>query len=121
MLYFMFSHLSGYQSSSIFINTVSYLLQNSQDDKTLAILVRIISGALSMRASLELNDQTADNTLVLVKQAHENALREAMNFGTFTEIFQESSKSSSVKQTCLERYCCNVATLLRYFWMHFIF
>lgn len=73
-----------------------------------------------MRASLELNDQTVDNTLVLVKQAHENALREAMNFGTFTEIFQESNNSSFVKQTCLERYCCNVATLLRYFWFYIL-
>lgn len=95
---------------------MSYLLQNSQDDKTLALLVRIISGTLAMRATLESTEQDSNRILFLVRQAHENALREAINAVALPEgLPQDDKKAVKARQeTCLERFCHNTSILLRF-------
>lgn len=94
-------------------------MQNSQDDQTLAILVRIIMGSLSMRASIESTDQSPESNkiLSLLRQAYENGLREALNAinlpeKCYVEDFRMSKNAR--RETCLERFCHNVATLLRF-------
>ncbi|XP_061378023.1 integrator complex subunit 5 isoform X2 [Danaus plexippus] len=104
--------LVSYNFPSEFVSTISYLLQHSRSDTTLALLVRIISGTSNMHIP---NDEALDTERYqeFVKTGVEYALRDAMIADTqIKKCFIENVPND--QKTFLHHLCLNIITLLRW-------
>ncbi|XP_059048319.1 LOW QUALITY PROTEIN: integrator complex subunit 5 [Achroia grisella] len=101
---------------SEFVNTISYFLQYSRNDTTLALLVRIISGTINMHIPNDSPDINMDTERYqnLIKTGVEYGLRHAMISDTeIKRIFIEDNVPEDQK-TYLHHYCLNIIQLLRW-------
>ncbi|KAL4704073.1 hypothetical protein ACJJTC_004419 [Scirpophaga incertulas] len=99
-----------------FVRTISYLLQYSRNDTTLAILVRIISGTISMHIPNDTPDVSMDTEWYqnLINTGVEYALRGATMADTeIKRCFIEENVPEDQK-TYLHYFCLNVIKLLRW-------
>lgn len=106
---------TGYNLPSEFVTTISYLLQYSRNDTTLALLVRIISGTITMHTPNDTTEISTDTERYqhLVKIGVEYALRESMTSDTqIKRCFIEGNVPEDQK-TYLHYFCLNVIKLLR--------
>ncbi|XP_028161346.1 integrator complex subunit 5 isoform X1 [Ostrinia furnacalis] len=108
--------LVSYNQPSEFISTVSYLLQYARDDSTLALLVRIISGTITMHVPNDGSDVIMDSDRYqgFIKTAVEHALRDAVLADTeIKRCFIEDNVPKDQK-TYVHYYCLNIIKLLRW-------
>ncbi|KAL0892452.1 hypothetical protein ABMA27_015562, partial [Loxostege sticticalis] len=108
--------LVSYNLPSEFVSTISYLLQYSRDDTTLALLVRIISGTITMHVPNDTPDINMDTERYqsYIKTGVEYALRDAMISDTeIKKCFIDDSVLEDQK-TYLHYYCLNIIKLLRW-------
>ncbi|KAJ8732254.1 hypothetical protein PYW08_014984 [Mythimna loreyi] len=108
--------LVSYNLPSEFVSTISYLLQYSRDDSTLALLVRIISGTITMHVPNDSPDISMDTERYqnFVKTGVEYALRDAMLSDDEIKIsFLEGGVPKDAK-TYLHHFCENIIKLLRW-------
>ncbi|XP_063821189.1 uncharacterized protein LOC135071326 [Ostrinia nubilalis] len=106
----------SYNQPSEFISTVSYLLQYARDDSTLALLVRIISGTITMHVPNDGPDVIMDSDRYqgFIKTAVEHALRDAVLADTeIKRCFIEDNVPKDQK-TYVHYYCLNIIKLLRW-------
>ncbi|XP_045534230.1 integrator complex subunit 5 [Papilio machaon] len=109
--------LVGSTLPSEFVSTISYLLQYSRNDTTLALLVRIMSGTITMHTPNDSTDISTDTERYqnLIKTGVEYALREAMMSDTqIKKCFIENTVKSNDVKTYLHHYCLNIIKLLRW-------
>ncbi|CAK1603882.1 unnamed protein product [Parnassius mnemosyne] len=105
-----------YNLPSEFVSTISYLLQHSRNDTTLALLVRIISGTITMHTPNDSTEISTDTERYqnFIKTGVEYALRESMMSDTqIKRCFIEGSVPEDEK-TYLHYFCLNIITLLRW-------
>ncbi|XP_072940558.1 integrator complex subunit 5 isoform X2 [Epargyreus clarus] len=105
-----------YNQPSEFVSTISYLLQYSRDDKTLALLVRIISGTITMHVPNDSPDINMDTERYqeYITTGVEYGLRDAMISDTqIKKCFVEGTVPEDQK-TYLHFYCLNIIKLLRW-------
>lgn len=110
----MFKFL-GYTQPSEFISTISYFLQYSRNDTTLALLVRIISGTITMHTPNDSTDINMDMERYqnFIKTGVEYGLRDSMISDTQIKHFFVEDKVPSDLKTYLHHYCLNIIKLLR--------
>ncbi|KAJ0180096.1 hypothetical protein K1T71_004687 [Dendrolimus kikuchii] len=108
--------LVGYNLPSEFVSTISYLLQHSRNDTTLALLVRIISGTITMHSPNETPDINMDTERYqnYIKTGVEYALRDAMIEDTEVKIYFIDNTLDEEQRTYLHHYCLNIIKLLRW-------
>ncbi|XP_053602344.1 integrator complex subunit 5 [Plodia interpunctella] len=96
--------------------TISYLLQHSRSDSTLALLVRIVSGTITMHVpgdSMDINMDT-ERYQNFIKTGVEYALRDVMISDTeIKRCFIEGNVPEDQK-TYLHHFCLNIIKLLRW-------
>ncbi|XP_026328959.1 integrator complex subunit 5-like, partial [Hyposmocoma kahamanoa] len=105
-----------YNLPSEFVSTISYLLQHSRNDTTLALLVRIISGTITMHIPNDSPDVNLDTEKYhnYIKTGVEYALRDAMiSDEQIKRCFIEGTETKDQK-TYLHHYCLNIIKLLRW-------
>ncbi|XP_060801009.1 integrator complex subunit 5 [Amyelois transitella] len=105
-----------YNLPSEFVSTISYLLQYSRDDSKLALLVRIVSGTVTMHVPNDSMDMTIDTDRYqnFIKTGVEYALRDAMISDTeIKRCFIEGCVPDDQK-TYLHHFCLNIIKLLRW-------
>ncbi|XP_064071153.1 integrator complex subunit 5 [Vanessa tameamea] len=105
-----------YNLPSEFVSTISYLLQCARSDTTLALLVRVVSGALAMHSPADGPDVHADVERYqnLINTGVEYALRDAMMADTqIKKCFVEGTGTKDEK-TYLHHFCLNIVKLLRW-------
>ncbi|XP_068630390.1 integrator complex subunit 5 isoform X2 [Battus philenor] len=105
-----------YNLPSEFVTTISYLLQYSRNDTTLALLVRIISGTITMHTPNDSTDISTDTERYqnFIKIGVEYALRESMMSDTqIKRCFIEGNVTKDQK-TYLHHFCLNIIKLLRW-------
>ncbi|CAH2107656.1 unnamed protein product [Euphydryas editha] len=108
--------LVSYNLPSEFVSTISYLLQYSRNDTTLALLVRIVSGTISMHTPGDGTDINMDTERYqnFIKTGVEYALRDAMISDTqIKKYFIEDTVTKDAK-TYLHHFCLNIVKLLRW-------
>ncbi|XP_047020191.1 integrator complex subunit 5 isoform X1 [Helicoverpa zea] len=108
--------LVSYNLPSEFVSTISYLLQYSRDDSTLALLVRIISGTITMHVPNDSPDISMDTERYqsFIKTGVEYALRDAMlSDNEIKSCFLEGTVPKDQK-TYLHHFCLNIIKLLRW-------
>ncbi|XP_013134455.1 PREDICTED: uncharacterized protein LOC106100217 [Papilio polytes] len=101
---------------SEFVSTISYFLQYSRNDTTLALLVRIIYGTITMHKPNDSTDISTDTERYqnFIKTGVEYALREAMMSDTqIKKCFIQDTVAQDEK-TYLHHYCLNIIKLLRW-------
>ncbi|KAG6463403.1 hypothetical protein O3G_MSEX013855 [Manduca sexta] len=105
-----------YNQPSEFVSTISYFLQYSRDDQTLALLVRIVSGTITMHTPNDSPDINADTERYqnFIKTGVEYALRDAMLSDTTIKRYFVEGTSTSEHKTYLHYLCLNLITLLRW-------
>ncbi|RVE46614.1 hypothetical protein evm_008747 [Chilo suppressalis] len=108
--------LVSYNLPSEFVSTISYLLQYSRNDTTLAILVRIISGTITMHIPNDSPDINMDTERHqnFIKTGVEYALRDAMISDTEIKRCFIEDKVPKDQKTYLHYYCLNIIKLLRW-------
>ncbi|CAG9785264.1 unnamed protein product [Diatraea saccharalis] len=108
--------LVGYNLPSEFVSTISYLLQHSRDDATLAMLVRIISGTITMHIPNDSPDINMDTERHqnYIKTGVEYALRDAMISDTEIKRYFIEDNLPKDQKTYLHYYCLNIIKLLRW-------
>ncbi|CAH2075039.1 unnamed protein product, partial [Iphiclides podalirius] len=105
-----------YNLPSEFVTTMSYLLQYSRSDTTLALLVRILSGTITMHTPSDSSEVSADTERYqsLVNTGVEYALRQSMTSDTqIKRCFIEGNVPED-KKTYLHHFCLNLIKLLRW-------
>ncbi|XP_049865690.1 integrator complex subunit 5 [Pectinophora gossypiella] len=108
--------LVSYKLPSEFVSTISYLLQHSRTDTTLALLVRIISGTITMHTPNDSQDINVDTERYhnFIKTGVEYALRDAiMSDEEIKKVFIEGNVPKDQK-TYLHHFCLNIIKLLRW-------
>ncbi|XP_045764485.1 integrator complex subunit 5 [Maniola jurtina] len=106
----------SYNLPSEFVSTISYLLQYSRNDTTLALLVRIISGTITLHTPADCPDVNMDTERYqgFIKTGVEYALRDAMISDTqVNKCFVQGTYCGELK-TSLYYYCANIVKLLRW-------
>ncbi|CAB3244252.1 unnamed protein product [Arctia plantaginis] len=101
---------------SEFVSTISYLLQHSRDESTLALLVRIVSGTIRMHVPNDSSDINLDTDRYqnLIKTGVEYALRDAMLADDeIKSCFIDGSMPEDQK-TYLHYFSLNIIKLLRW-------
>ncbi|XP_022816615.1 integrator complex subunit 5 isoform X1 [Spodoptera litura] len=108
--------LVSYNLPSEFVSTISYLLQYSRDDSTLALLVRIISGTITMHVPSDSPDISMDTERYqnFVKTGVEYALRDAMLSDTEIKMCFLDGSVPKDQKTYLHHFCLNIIKLLRW-------
>lgn len=97
------------------MSTISYLLLYSRNDRTLALLVRIISGTIVMHTPTDTPDINMDTEKYqnYIKTGLEYALRDAVIADTqIKKCFIEGNIDKDQK-TYLHHLCLNIIKLLR--------
>ncbi|XP_046960699.1 integrator complex subunit 5 [Vanessa cardui] len=104
-----------YNLPSEFVSTISYLLQCSRSDTSLALLVRVVRGTLAMHAPSDAPDAPdTERYQNLINTGVEYALRDAMMADTqIKKCFVEGTATSDEK-TYLHHFCLNIVKLLRW-------
>lgn len=105
-----------YNQPSEFVSTISYLLQYSRDDATLALLVRIMSGTASMHVPNDTPDISTDTERYqdFIRTGVEHALRDAaMSDTQIKRCFIEGNVPKDQK-TYMHYFCLNIIKLLRW-------
>lgn len=108
--------LVGHRLCYEFVNNISFLLQYSRNDTTLALLVRIISGTFAMHSPSDSTDVLFDHETCqrLLKDGVENALRDSMTSDhEIKRCFVEDNIIFDNK-TYLHHFCLNIIKLLRW-------
>ncbi|CAG9115822.1 unnamed protein product [Plutella xylostella] len=105
-----------YNLPSEFVNTISYLLQYSRNDTTLALLVRIISGTITMHTPNDSPDINMDTERYqnLIKTGIEYALRESMHSDTVIKKCYVDGTAPKDRKTYTHHFCLNIIKLLRW-------
>ncbi|XP_039749082.1 integrator complex subunit 5 [Pararge aegeria] len=105
----------SYNLPSEFVSTISFLLQYSRSDTTLALLVRIISGTINLHTPADCPDVNMDTERYqgFIKTGVEYALRDAMMADTQVNKCFVQDESFDFK-TNLYHYCANIVKLLRW-------
>ncbi|KAF9422851.1 hypothetical protein HW555_001635 [Spodoptera exigua] len=108
--------LVSYNLPSEFVSTISYLLQYSRDDSTLALLVRIISGTITMHVPSDSPDISMDTERYqnFVKTGVEYALRDAMLSDNEIKMCFLDGSVPKDQKTYLHHFCLNIIKLLRW-------
>ncbi|XP_035429049.1 integrator complex subunit 5 isoform X2 [Spodoptera frugiperda] len=108
--------LVSYNLPSEFVSTISYLLQYSRDDSTLALLVRIISGTITMHVPSDSPDISMDTERYqnFVKTGVEYALRDAMLSDNEIKMCFLDGSVPEDQKTYLHHFCLNIIKLLRW-------
>ncbi|XP_075970219.1 integrator complex subunit 5 omd isoform X2 [Anticarsia gemmatalis] len=106
----------SYNLPSEFVSTISYLLQYSRDDCTLALLVRIISGTITMHVPSDSPDISMDTERYqnFIKTGVEYALRDAMLADNEIKNYFIEGTLASEQKTYLHHFCLNIIKLLRW-------
>ncbi|KAI5645174.1 integrator complex subunit 5 [Phthorimaea operculella] len=106
---------------SEFVTTISYLLQHSRTDKTLALLVRIISGTINMHVPNDSTDIDKYQELIntekyqeLINTGVEYALRDAMIADEEIKRVFIEGKVPEDQKTYVHYFCLNIIKLLRW-------
>lgn len=106
----------SYSLPSEFVSTISYLLQYSRDDTTLALLVRIISGTITMHVPNDSPDISMDTERYqnFIKTGVEYALRDSILADNEIKMCFIDGTVSDTQKTYLHHFCLNVIKLLRW-------
>ncbi|XP_041976099.1 integrator complex subunit 5 [Aricia agestis] len=107
--------LVSYNLPSEFVSTISYLLQYSRNDTTLALLVRIISGTLTMHTPNDSSDINLDTERYhnFITNGIEYAFRDAELSDTQIKQYFIDDNGKEQK-TYLHYLCLNIIKLLRW-------
>ncbi|XP_063621072.1 integrator complex subunit 5 isoform X1 [Cydia splendana] len=100
-----------------YINTLSYLLQYSRNDTTLALFVRIMSGTMTMHIPNDTSERALGSTERYqehIQTAVGNALRNSMQSDTQIKKSFVQGKVPADQKTYLHHYCLNIVKLLRW-------
>ncbi|CAG4936851.1 unnamed protein product [Colias eurytheme] len=107
-----------YIQPSEFVTTISYLLQYSRNDTTLSLLVRIISGTITMHTPNDSTDLNMDTERYqnFIKTGVEYALRDSMlSDEQIKKCFVVNEHEMSIDQkTYMHHICLNITKLLRW-------
>ncbi|KPJ15933.1 hypothetical protein RR48_09979 [Papilio machaon] len=105
--------LVGSTLPSEFVSTISYLLQYSRNDTTLALLVRIISGTITMHTPNDSTDISTDTERYqnLIKTGVEYALREAMMSDTQIKKYRHAQSAEAARELSALSELLSVMTL----------
>lgn len=98
------------------MNTLSYLLQYSRDDTTLALFVRILAGTMSMHVPTETSERmlgSPERYQELVQTAVGKALGQAMISDTQIKTIFVTGKVPEDQKTYLHHFCLNIIKLSR--------
>ncbi|CAH0727969.1 unnamed protein product, partial [Brenthis ino] len=108
--------LVSYNLPSEFVSTISYLLQYSRNDTTLALLVRIISGTITMHTPTDSVDMNMDTERYqsFIKTGVEYAIRDAMIADTQIKRCFIDGTVAKDQKTYLHHLCLNIVKLLRW-------
>ncbi|KAI8428687.1 hypothetical protein MSG28_007403 [Choristoneura fumiferana] len=99
---------------SEYVNTLSYLLQYSRDDTTLALFVRILAGTMSMHVPTETSERmlgSPERYQELVQTAVSKALGQAMVSDTQIKTIFVTGKVPEDQKTYLHHFCLNIIKL----------
>ncbi|XP_022125760.1 integrator complex subunit 5 [Pieris rapae] len=105
-----------YNQPSEFISTIAYLLLYSKTDATLALLVRIISGTITMHTPNDSTDINMDTERYqnFIKSGIEYALRDAvLSDQQIKKCFIEDRVPDG-QDTYMHQFCLNIVKLLRW-------
>ncbi|XP_050676730.1 integrator complex subunit 5 isoform X2 [Leptidea sinapis] len=105
-----------YNQPSEFVSTLSYLLQYSRNDTTLALLVRIISGTITMHTPNDSPDVNIDTDRYqgFINTGVEYALRDAMLCDEQIKKCFIDNNVPEDQKTYVHHYCLNIVKLLRW-------
>ncbi|CAK1553432.1 unnamed protein product [Leptosia nina] len=105
-----------YNQPSEFISTIAYLLQYSRTDTTLALLVRIISGTITMHTPNDSADINMDTERYqnFIKTGVEYALRDSMLADEQIKKYFIVDELAGDQKTYMHYYSLNVIKLLRW-------